>query len=328
MTSLLKSNFDKLEKKHKISFIIVFLNEFKNLEFSFNQVQKLDQLLPDFDYEIIFVDDGSTDGSWEIVKEFAKEHSNVKAISFTRNFGAISAVMAGLKVAQGDYIVDMAADGQEPIELFVDLLKCNLENGYEISWGVRRTRNDSFFNKLFSNIYYRLIKTFAISNFPREGLDAFCMNRRVAKFIIQNYDSTSNLHNLTYWANFDYGKVYYDRLERTFGESKWSFTKKLNLFINSFVSFTYAPLRLVTIVGGVFFFVGVIWGSVIIYHSIFHGFEYAGYASLMALLLFGFGVTNLSLGIVSEYIWRAFEVNKKKPLYIIKETAKKKENAI
>jgi hypothetical protein len=193
---------------------------------------------------------------------------------------------------------------------------------------VRRTRNDSFFNKLFSNIYYRLIKNFAISNFPREGLDAFCMNRRVAKFIIDNYDSTSNLHNLTYWANFEYGKVYYDRLERKSGRSKWSFTKKLNLFINSFVSFTYAPLRMVTMVGGFFFIIGLIWGGIIIYHAIFNGFEFKGYASLMALLLFGFGITNLSLGIVSEYIWRVFEVNKKKPLYIIRETAEKIENEL
>ena len=302
-----------------VTFITVFLNEEDNLPKAYEQVLKFNTLMPHIQWEYILVDDGSTDGSWEFVSQIAKQDYRVKGVRFTRNFGAISAVMAGLNVGNGDYLFDMAADGQEPIELFAELLKTNLKHGYEISWAVRRSRNDSFFNKVFSTVYYNLIKTFAISNFPKEGLDAFCMNKRVARFLLDNYDSTSNMHNLTYWANFNYGKVYYDRLERTSGKSKWSFAKKLNLFINSFVSFTYAPLRFVTLMGGLFFIVGLIWGSLIVYHALAHGFEYSGYASIMALILFGFGVTNLSLGIVSEYIWRAFEITKKKPLYIIKE---------
>lgn len=307
-----------------VSFITVFLNEEDNLPRSYEQVLKFNDLMPDIEWEYIFVDDGSTDASWEFVANLAKKDYRVRGVRFTRNFGAIAAVMAGLQVAKGEYVFDMAADGQEPIELFADLLKLNIEKGHEISWAVRRSRQDSFLSNFFSKIYYKLIKTFAIPNFPKEGLDAFCMNQRVAKFLLENYDNTSNMHNLTYWANFDYGKVYYDRLERQVGVSKWSFTKKLNLFINSFVSFTYAPLRLVTLMGGVFFIFGLLWGIVIIYHALVHRFEYEGYASIMALLLFGFGVTNLSLGIVSEYIWRAFEVTKKKPLYIIKEQTKQK----
>ena len=140
-----------------------------------------------------------------------------------------------MRESLGDYVFDMAADGQEPIELFWDLLNSNLENGHEISWGVRKTRNDPFFTKLFSIIYYKLVKKFVLNNYPKEGLDTFCMNRRVVDFVLLNYDSTSNLHNLTYWANFDYGKVYYDHKERKIGKSKWTFKKKFNLFLNSFI---------------------------------------------------------------------------------------------
>lgn len=305
-----------------VTFITVFLNEEENLPLVYNQLLRFNELMPDVEWEYILVDDGSRDKSWDYVCKLANKDARVRGIRFTRNFGAISAVMAGLDYAKGEYIFDMAADGQEPIELFAELLRMNLENNYEISWAVRRSRNDSMMNKFFSSIYYRLIKAFAIPNFPKEGLDAFCMNRRVARFLLENYDSTSNMHNLTYWANFKYGKVYYDRLNRKIGKSKWSFKKKFELFVNSFVSFTYAPLRFVTLLGFLFFLVGLVWGGIIVYYALVHGFEYSGYASIMALILFGFGVTNLSLGIVSEYIWRAFEITKKKPLYIIHETTK------
>ena len=302
-----------------VSFITVLLNERENLPNAYQQVLEFNDHIPGIDWEYILVDDGSTDGSWEYISALSKKDARVKGIRFTRNFGAISAVMAGLNIATGEYIFDMAADGQEPIELFAQLLQSNLDNGYEISWAVRISRKDSFLSKFFSKMYYKIIRTFAISNFPAEGLDAFCINRRIANFLLENYESTSNMHNLTYWAGFPYGKVYYDRQKRTKGKSKWTFGKKFNLFINSFLSFTYAPLRFVTILGLIFFLIGLIWGGYIILYAFIYGFKIEGFASIMALILLGFGITNLSIGIISEYIWRNFEIAKKKPLYIIRE---------
>ncbi len=306
-------------KKKKVSFITVFLNEEKNLENTFHQVRKIEALMPEVDYEVIFVNDGSTDGSWQVVKNLASQYSFVKAVSFTRNFGAISAVMAGLAEVEGDYIVDMAADGQEPIELFVELIKSNVDNHYEISWAVRRTRQDSIFSKIFGKMYYTIMRSYAIPNFPKEGLDAFCISKRLGDFLLDNYTATSNMHNLLYWANFESGKVYYDRQERKHGKSKWSLKKKLNLFINSFISFSYFPLRLVSILGITMMSLSVIWGTYIILHGIFTGFPVQGYASILAMLLFGFGITNFSIGIISEYIWRTLDNVKPKPLYIVKE---------
>ena len=302
-----------------VSFVIAFLNEENNLSSAYKQVLSFKPPVDNVEWELILIDDGSTDKSWEIAKEIISKDNRVKGIRLTRNFGAISALMAGIKEAKGDYIFDMAADGQEPIELFSDLLKSNLENGFEISWGVRKSRKDPFLTKLFSTIYYKLVKKFVLENYPKEGLDTFCMSQKVANFVLENYDSTSNLHNLTYWANYEYGKVYYDHKERNSGKSKWTFKKKFNLFLNSFISFTYAPLRFVTIMGLIFFLVGSAWGAHIIYYALVHGYEYSGYASIMSLISFGFGLTILSLGIISEYIWRAFEISKNKPLYIVKE---------
>ena len=195
----------------KVSFITVLLNERENLPNAYEEVLKFNDHFPDIDWEYILVDDGSTDGSWLYISELSKKDPRVKGLRFTRNFGAISAVMAGLNSATGEYMFDMAADGQETMELFARLLKSNLDNGYEISWAVRKTRKDSLLSKFFSKFYYWIIRSFAIPNFPAEGLDAFCINRRIAKFLLDNYESTSNMHNLTYWAGFPYGKVYYDR---------------------------------------------------------------------------------------------------------------------
>ena len=187
-----------------VSFITAFLNEKENLPDAYQNVLEFRKYFPGVDWEYILIDDGSDDGSWEYVEELTKKDSRVKGIRLTRNFGAISAVMAGLEVAKGDFIFDMAADGQEPIELFVNLLKSNLENNFEISWAVRNSRNDPFISKIFSNIYYKIIRKFALPNFPSEGLDVFCINKRIANFLLENYESTSNMHNLTYWANFSF----------------------------------------------------------------------------------------------------------------------------
>ena len=302
-----------------VSFITAFLNEKENLPDAYQNVLEFRKYFPGVDWEYILIDDGSDDGSWEYVEELTKKDSRVKGIRLTRNFGAISAVMAGLEVAKGDFIFDMAADGQEPIELFVNLLKSNLENNFEISWAVRNSRNDPFISKIFSNIYYKIIRKFALPNFPSEGLDVFCINKRIANFLLENYESTSNMHNLTYWANFTYGKVYYERQKRAKGKSKWTFSKKLNLFINSFVSFSYAPLRFVTLMGILFFIGGFLWGLYITYYALFCGFPISGFASIMVIVLIGFGITNFSIGIIAEYIWRNLELSKKKPLFIIRE---------
>ncbi|MCS6795529.1 MAG: glycosyltransferase family 2 protein [Raineya sp.] len=302
-----------------MSFIVVFYNEEYNLPLVFEEIRKIEQLLPEVDYEIVFVDDGSKDNSWKVVKEFASKYPFVKAVSFVRNFGAIQAVIAGMQVAEGDFLVDMASDCQEPVELFVSLLKENLEKGYEVSWGVRKSRQDSFKSVLFSKFYYWIMRNFAIKNFPKEGLDAFCISKRVKEFILQNYTVTSNLHNLLYWANFESGKVMYDRRERKKGKSKWSFSKKLNLFINSFVSFSYAPLRFVTLMGIIFLVLSLIWTTYIIIHAIVTGFPVPGYATITSVLLFGFGITNFSIGVISEYIWRILENVKPKPMFLIRE---------
>jgi len=304
--------------KVDLSFIVVFLNEENNLVNICKEIKKIELLLPDLSYEIVLVNDGSSDRSWEIASELAKDaNENIKAISFIRNFGAIEAVIAGIQESNGRFLVDMAADGQEPIELFANLYKNNIEEKVEVSWGVRTSRKDPWLSNLFSKLNAKIMQTFAIKNYPNEGLDAFCISRKIGQYLLDNYTATSNLHNLIYWAGHKSGRVPYERKERTSGKSKWTTSKKINLFINSFVSFSYFPLRLLTIVGILFSFFGFIWGSYIVIYRVFFGFPIEGWASVIAILFFGLGITNLCLGIIAEYIWRILANINPKPLFII-----------
>ena len=311
-------------KKIDLSFVVAFYNEEKNIFNICSEISKIKSLIPGISFEIILVNDGSIDNSWEIAKEIIKDSENsIIGINFCRNFGAISALMAGIKQSNGKYIVDVAADGQEPIELFAELYNKNISEQLDISWGVRESRKDPLVSKMFSKFHAQLMRKFAIPNYPTEGLDAFCISRKLGFFLLDNYNSTSNLHNLLFWVGNKHQKVAYKRLERNEGKSKWTLKKKINLFVNSFVSFSYTPLRFVTLIGFLLALIGLFLGVYITYYKIHYGFPIEGWASITAILFFGFGVTNLSLGIISEYIWRISENINPKPLYIIDEVITK-----
>jgi polyisoprenyl-phosphate glycosyltransferase len=308
-----------MSTKPLISCIIVFLNEERNLPAAYEEAVKLESLVPNCRLEIIFVDDGSTDGSWNIAKGFAAGDSRCRAVRLTRNFGAVPALMAGMAESRGDWIIDMAADGQDPVEMFADLVKMNIAKRYDVSWGLRRTRKDSLRTRFFSRISYSLMRRWALDSFPREGLDAFCCSRRVADYLARHYTASSNLHMLLFWANFRGGRLRYDRRERRWGRSKWSLGKKVYLFINSFVSFSYLPLRLVTLAGIFWLIASAAWTGYIVIDTLLTGSQVAGFPSLMAVILFGMGSILFGLGIISEYLWRALDIMKGMPLYVVQE---------
>ena len=167
-------------KKIDLSFIVAFLNEENSILNICSEIAKIKDLIPGITYEIILVNDGSTDNSWEITKKIIEiSDSSIIGVNFCRNFGAISALMAGIKISKGKYIVDIAADGQEPIELFSELYMRNIQEDLDISWGVRESRKDPLISKMFSKFHMQMMRNFAIPNYPKEGLDAFCISRRL-----------------------------------------------------------------------------------------------------------------------------------------------------
>lgn len=304
----------------KLTIVIPFLNEEENLLNISNRINELKSLFLDINLEFVFVDDGSKDNSVSIIKSLQNKISNIKLIVLSRNFGPHSAILSAINSVQDtDYLTVMSADLQEPAVLYKDLLSKCLATECDIALADRENRNTDFVNKFFSRTYNKLVNKYAIPDFPEKGLDVFMINDKViAQLKNKQYKNTS-LHGIVFNMGFHKEFVPYSQLSRVYGETKWSFKNKIKLFIDTFVSFSVVPLRLITISGILFSLIGFIYGVYIIISSILGNVKVEGWTTLVALNIFGFGLVFLMLGIISEYIWRIYDQLNPREMYIIKD---------
>lgn len=300
----------------KISIISPFFNEGDNME---NFVSTVNDFFVGKNYqlEIVLVDDGSTDNSIQVLEQQKFGNYEIKLIKLSKNFGAHAAVRAGIQHATGDYITFLAADLQDPLDLIDRSLEVSRTNNRDIVYAFRETTNNSLVEKKFSEFYAFLMKKFVNRNFPGKGFDIVFFNKKVKTNLDQNIEQNSSIQlqilSLGYSSEF----IYYNKQERKRGKSKWTVAKKVKLLIDSFVAFSFAPIRLVSIVGISFFFLGVIWSSYIILRKLIFNDLASGWPMLMSILLIGFGITNISLGIIAEYLWRTLDASRKRPVFII-----------
>lgn len=302
----------------KISIIIPFLNEEENIENLCYSLNNFFQNKSEFSTEVIFVDDGSTDNSVEILKKQNHNFYESKIIKFSKNFGSHAALRAGVLQASGDFIAFMYADLQDPLELISELFsKC--KNGSEIVWATRKISQISFSEKLFSKFYARLMQKFALKNFPENGFDIVMFNKKVQQEINHNIESHSSIFLQILSLGFKQEYIEYEKQQRKKGKSKWTLAKKIKLFVDSFVAFSYMPIRLVTIGGILFFIIGCLWTFYIIARQLIFGDLSPGWPALISVLMIGFGITNISLGIIAEYLWRTLETSRKRKVFVIDE---------
>ena len=279
------------------------------------QVNILSQLS---DYEIIMVDDGSKDDSWEEMQKIVSCDKNVKLIKLSRNFGSHAAILAGLSICTGDCATIKAADLQEPSELILQMYE-SWQKGNKVVLAVRSDRKESFSQKMFANLYYWLISKYAIQSMPKGGFDCYLIDRKVVEVIKLLDESNSAITLQILWAGFKTDMVYYVRKKREVGHSKWTLAKKIKLMVDSLVSFSFVPIRFMSVVGILFFIASVIWGLIVLFSKIFGGIQIQGWTTLMILLLFSSGLIMLTLGILGEYIWRGMDAARNRPVYIIDE---------
>lgn len=301
-----------------LSVIIVAFNEERlilDLETHFKEFS--DRLGNTSAVEFILVDDGSTDKTYELMRTVATQVENIRVIRHTRNFGAIPAVITGLKEARGSAFVDFAADGQDPVSLFVELYKAVLVDGAEVAWGLRVSREDPIISRMFSRLYSRLMGVVSLDGFPPEGLDSFCIGERAREFVLRHYKVGQNFHNLIFWASFQTKFVPYNRKERKKGRSRWSVGRKISLAVSSLIGFSKAPLRIIALLGVVFCISGASWGTYIIAYQVLYGFAVDGFATISALILFGTGSIQLSISLLAEYILRLWERSHELPISIL-----------
>lgn len=304
--------------KPNISIIIPFLNESANIPNLIDSINKFSAKNNTLTIEVIFVNDGSTDDSNQILRSYKLNTFSSKIISFSKNFGSHAALRAGILNSNGDFITFMYADLQDPIDLVSELYsKCLLD--FDICWAKRSNVSNSKFDKYFSLFYSRLMKKFATSLYPENGFDIVMFNEKVKEQLNNSIQANSSIFLQILTLGFNQTEILYEKVDRKVGKSKWSIKKKIKLFIDSFVAFSYAPIKLVSITGFLFFFTGILWTFYIITRKLMINDLPEGWPALTSILLLGFGITNISLGIIAEYLWRTLDEARKRPVFIIDE---------
>lgn len=303
----------------KISILIPAYNEAPVLEKLFTRLGNLANDNKDYEFEFLFVNDGSRDKTLEIIKEYADKDERVSYVNFSRNFGKEIAMIAGLDHVTGDATVIIDADLQDPPELIPEMIKY-WEEGYDDVYAKRRTRaGETWFKKLSAHMYYRLLQRFSNIRIQEDTGDFRLLDRRAVEALKQFRESERNTKGMFSWIGFNKKEILYDRDERAAGTSGWNYFKLINLAVNGITSFTTAPLRISTVLGFIVSVIAFIYLVFIVIRTIFFGTDLGGYPSTMAVILFLGGVQLLSLGIIGEYVGRIFNETKNRPLYLVEE---------
>ena len=302
----------------KVSIIIpVYYNE-ENLIPLYDDIKKKFIECIDYDYEIVMVNDGSGDNSFEIMKELASKDKKVRIFSLSRNFGSHAAILCGLSKCTGDCAVVKAADLQEPTELILEMVE-SWKNGNNVVLAVRDGRDEPKKQILFANLYYKLVQKTALPQMPDQGFDVYLIDRKVIN-VLENLDEkNSALTGQILWSGFKTDTVYYHRLSREIGESKWTLKKKIRLVMDTLFSFTSLPITIVICVGAISMIGAFIWAIFVMVSKLLGQINISGWTTLFIFNLFSFGVIMITLGILGEYLWRTFDASRNRPSYIIEE---------
>ena len=301
----------------KLSIVVAAYNEEGNLQPLYERLRALDWVSLGLEPEFVFVDDHSTDRTPEILSTFAAGDTRVRVLRFSKNFGSHKAFTAGLEHCTGDAAVILAADLQDPPETIPQLVG-KWRAGARVVWAVRDGRlGESLVTKLLSRLYYHLMRRYAEVRPPPKGADFLLVDRILIDQLSAAPEKHTSLLSLIQWMGFDQEQITYTKAARHSGRSNWTLRKKLKLAIDSFVSFSYAPVRLASFCGLLFAFSGFIYAAVIAVRAITLGSPVQGWSSMMCVLLIVSGVQLAILGILGEYLWRTFDEARGRPRYIV-----------
>ncbi len=270
----------------------------------------------DADYEFIFIDDGSTDGTYAELTKLADTDKRIRVLRLSRNFGSFPAISAGMKHAKGDAVICMAADLQDPPSLIPKLIE-SWRAGNDIVWGAMEARDDSIFQKFSSGLFYSIIRRIALHNMPLGGMNVGLFSRRV----VDIYNALPERDSIPFYTilklGFPQAQIPYDRQARTAGTSGWSFWKRVRSAVDVVVTFSYAPVRLISTVGVLAALLGLFYAAAIVLKSVIFGADVPGWSSLMVVFLLFSGIQMVTLGFIAEYLWRQSKQVRREPRYII-----------
>jgi len=270
------------------------------------------------DFEIIFIDDGSQDNSFEVLLEIKRTSDiPVRIIKFPRNFGQVPAMMAGYKHSRGRCVINISADLQDPPELISEMLAQHLTHNHDIVICTREDRDESWFRKSTSKLFYKLMRKLSFPTMPEGGFDYVLISERVKNSILSNEEVNPFWQGQILWTGHSTKFIPYKRLKREHGTSRWTFAKKLKYLLDGVLAYSYFPMRAMSLLGITVFFLGILYTIVITFDYFFGMVPFKGWAPIMILILTLSGIQMLMLGVIGEYLWRALDQVRKRPLYLI-----------
>ena len=301
----------------KISIIIPVYYNSDTLEDLYNDMKaKIFDRLGDF--EIVMVDDGSGADSWEIMNRLRAQDDRIKCVKLSRNFGEHAALLAGFSVCTGDCAVTKQADLQEDSELILEMYE-SWKRGNKVVLAARESRKENPVKVFLANRYYGIVRKMVNKNMPAGGCDCYLIDRKAIEVLKLMDEKNSSLTLQVMWLGFQTDVIYFVRKDREKGKSRWTLGKKIKLAMDSVLSFSYAPLRMMMGVGVTFNVVALILLISVLVEKFTRGVPIDGWASIMCVLLCGLGLIMMMLGIIGEYIWRALDASRKRPPFIIDE---------
>lgn len=302
----------------KISFVVAVYHNEGAISKTHEKIQLVfSNELAHHEYEIVFVDDGSKDGSLQEILSLKEQDSRIKAITFTRNFGQMAAMLAGFKEATGEAVINISADLQDPVELIPQMVE-KWQGGSETVICYRTDRSDTLFSKLFSRLAYGVLRI-SMPQIPPGGFDFVLMDRKV----MDAFNAIDVRHRFfqgdLLWTGYRTSFIPYVRLKRTIGKSQYNFAKKLKNFLDAVLDASYLPIRFISLVGVITSALGLLYSATIVYSWLRGETPFAGWAPIMIAILLVGGLIMLMLGVIGEYIWRINEEVRKRPNYVVRD---------
>lgn len=308
-----------MSKNRLISILIPAYNEQENLRHLYERLNKLAGETPNYDFEFLFVNDGSRDKTLETIKHFAEDDKRIAYVNLSRNFGKETAMIAGLDYVRGDATVIIDADLQDPPELIPEMIQY-WEDGYDDVYARRSSRKgETWLKKTTSTAFYKVLQRSTRIPIQQDTGDFRLLDRRCVEALKQMRESQRYTKGMFSWIGYKKKELTYERDPRFAGATKWNYFQLVNLAVEGIVSFTISPLRISTYIGIITSVLAFIYMFYLVIRTMFFGTDLAGYPSTMAVILFLGGVQLLSIGIIGEYVGRIFNETKNRPLYFVEE---------
>ncbi|MBF0927045.1 MAG: glycosyltransferase family 2 protein [Clostridiales bacterium] len=310
----------------KISIIIPAYNEEEALPALMERITKFADDTKDYDFEFLFVNDGSKDRTIELIKEYREKDKRVCYVDFARNFGKETAMKAGIDYATGDAVVFLDADLQDPPEIITEMIKY-WEEGYDDVYAQRKSRKgETWMKKFTSKMYYKVLQDLTNVPIQKDTGDFRLLDRRCVNALKVMNESQRNSKSMFSWIGYKKKAIFYDRDPRVAGKTKWNYSKLINLAIDGITSFTTSPLRISTFIAIPTFLVLFVYFIYVVAKSFIVHQPIQAFQATILLILFFSGIQIMLFGIVGEYLGRIFNETKNRPLYLVNEYNGEKEN--